>query len=224
MEKKTYYFDEKIAPLTEEEQIIMKEYKSLARKVNKIYERTDQVIKLYKKTEKEKEKKRKRKEELQKEQERKKQKQQEKIHQKQQLLEKTECFTQNYSEFKQNFYKLFDEIKLLRSNFEVTKDKENEIQKLRKTFQNKCIHPESFKTIGYYNYEIDDGGGSGFGHSTYQKRTCDACNLCTQQDDKNGTVFWHLSREDINLNFSKYTEFDSEDNIKTLNKDIKRIS
>lgn len=226
MPRKTYYlFDETIAPLTQEEKQIIEEHRILSIKVDKIYERTDKVIKLHKKTEKEKDKKRKRKEEEERIllHKKKKQKQEEELHQKHQLFEKTEKFNENYSEFKGEFYKLFDQVKLLRSNFEDTKCKVNEIENLRKKFSDKCIHPELFKTIGYYNYEIDDGGGSGFGHFTYQKRECNACNICKQQDNKNTTSYWHLSFEDKNLKFSEYSEFDSEDNIKKLNKDIKKI-
>lgn len=224
MPRKTYYlFDETIAPLRQEEKQIIEEHRILSIKVDKIYERTDKVIKLHKKTEKEKDKKRKRQEEEERIQLKKKQKQEEELQQKQQLLEKTENFDENYTQFKQEFYRLFNQVKILRSNFECTKDKINEIENLRKNFTDKCIHPELSKTIGYYNYEVDDGGGSGFGHSTYVLRECNACNLCKSQDKKNTTSFWHLSFEDKNLEFSEYSEFDSEDNIKKLNKDIEKI-
>lgn len=222
MPRKTYYlFNETIAPLTEDEKQIIEQHRILSIKVDKIYERTDKVIKLHKKTEKEKDKKRKRQEEEERIQLKKKQKQEEELQQKQQLLKKTENFDENYTQFKQEFYRLFNQVKLLRSNFEDTKDKVNEIENLRKNFTDKCIHPELFKTIGYYNYEVHDGGGSGFGSSTYERRECNACNICKSQDNKNKTCLWQFSCEDKNLEFSEYSEFDSEDNIKKLNKDIK---
>lgn len=223
MTRKTYYlFDETIAPLTDEEKQIMEEYSKTSDKVNKIYERTDKVIKLHKKIEKEKDKKIKRKEEETRLLYKKQKQEEQELQLKQELLEKTKYFTQNYTQFKQEFYRLFDQVKFLRSDFEDTKDKVNEIENLRKNFKDKCIHPELFKTIGYYGYEIDDGG-SGCGSSTYQTRECNACNLCKSQDKKNTTSFWHLSSKDINLEFSKYNLFDFEDNIKKLIKDIKKI-
>jgi signal recognition particle GTPase len=209
---KTYYFDENIAPLTEEETQIMKEYKILARKVDKIYERTDQVIKMHKKTEKENEKKRKYKEEKEKTLYKKQKQQQEQQEEVELLIKNTEYFTQNYNKFKKSFYKLFDEFRLLLGNFENTQNKNDQIQKLRKTFQNKCIHPELFKTIGYYLYEINDGGGSGFGSPTFKKIQCNACILCKHQDDENKKI-----------TFSKYIEFDNKSNIKTLFQDINKL-
>jgi len=217
MGKNTYCFDESIAPLTEDEKKIMKEYKKLCNKVDKIYERTDKLTKLHKKTEKEKKKRQYLEEEkkrriLEKELEKKKI-----ILQKQELVEKTIHFTNNYIQFKESFYKLFYELKLLKSNFQNPKDKVNQIRDLRKTFLDKCIHPESFKTIGYYSYETHDGGGYG-GYSTYETRKRNACILCSQQDD-DASVF----RANINFTFSKNTDFDTLDNIQTLYKDFEHV-
>lgn len=225
--KTSYLFDETIAPLTVEEKQIIKEHRILSIKVNMIYERTDKVIKLHKKTEKEKDKKRKRKEDEERIQLYKKQKQEKELLEKQELCKNTECFKQNYTEFKQEFYKLFDQVKLLRSNFECTKDKVNEIKKFSKKFSNKCIHPECFKTIGYYSYLVNDGGGSGFGSSTYQKRECNACNICKQQDnikDQSWNEYEKCWDKDENLEFSKYKDFDSEDNINKLNRDLNLLN
>jgi len=178
MPKNTYYlFDESIAPLTEEEEKIMEEYRILQSKVDKIYQRTDKVIKLHNKKEKDKEIKRKRQDEEERIQLCKKQKEEE-LRLKQELLEKIKCFPENYIQFTKEFYKLFDELRILRSNFEDTRDKLEEINNLRRAFRDKCVHPDTLKTDGWYNYEVSDGGGSGFGSSKYQLTKCDGCILC----------------------------------------------
>lgn len=218
---KSYYFDEEIAPLTDEEKTIMKEYELLEKKINTIYKRTDQVIRLHKKTQRNDEIRIR----LQKEKERKKEtekkEKEENISKSKKLLENTTHFTENYSEFKESFYKLFNELRLLLGNFQDTKVKVIEIQNFRKKFIDKCIHPECFKTIGYYSYETHDGGGYG-GPSTYEKRTCNACILCTKQDEINQAYAWMLRQEDVLITFSTNTYFDNQNNITSLFQDIEK--
>lgn len=148
---KSYYFDEKIAPLTKEEEEIMKEYLKYSSKVDKIYERTDKVIRSYRK--------KKHQEQLKKEKQREKEHKEEIKRMKQ---KKIEDFPKEYQKFKQEFFKLVF-------------DKKN-TDKLREDFFNKCIHPIMFKKLGYYVEER--GGDQGYILSDKSHQGCMLCGAC----------------------------------------------
>lgn len=172
--KRSYLFDTEIAPLTEEEKEIMLKCRKFINKRNKIYERTDKVIREYRKKEKAKEKalEVKRLKELEKQKILEKQKQIE--IQKQKELE----FPDNYIKFKTNFNNIIGSI-----NFYNKKEKMREIESLQKDFGQHCIHPINFKSRGTYR-DGDCGGGMGYSYDS-----CDACNLCKLGLDKHGSTY-----------------------------------
>lgn len=168
--KRTYLFNTEIAPLTEEEKEVIKQYNQLARKRNKILQRTDKVIRDYRKKEKSAEKalEVKRLKELEKQKILEKQKQIE--IQKQKELE----FPDNYMKFNTNFHNIIDSI-----NFYNKKEKLPELTKLQTDFRMHCIHPVNFKDKGIYC------SGDSMGGMSYSYSSCDACKLCKLGMDEN---------------------------------------
>lgn len=153
MRQKSYFFDESIAPLTPDEKTTMKNYENLKHKINKIYERTDKVIKKFRENKRKQEKLNNLK--LQKE-----------LKLKEQLKQqsKVDDFFNNYTIFKNKFNELL-----------FMKNQKTNINKLRIDFRDKCIHPHLYDGFGSKIEYNECGGGQGL---EAVERKVNVCLLC----------------------------------------------
>lgn len=153
MRQKSYFFDESIAPLTPDEKQIMKNYEILKYEINKIYERTDKVIKKYHENKRKQEKLTLL-----------KLKKESKLSEQLKQQSKVDDFLNNYTIFKNNFNELLF----------IKTQKEN-INKLRKDFRDKCIHPHLYNGFGRKIEYNECGGGQGSETVECKVKVCLLC-------------------------------------------------
>lgn len=163
--KRKYLFDTEIAPLTEEEKLIMKNFEKFSSERNKILERTDKKIREHNKPERKKERLEEKALYMKKQKELVNQKELEK----QKLKE--ENFPVNYNKFKKELNDIINSI-----NFYNNKEKISEINKHRIDFREHCIHPLDFKCDSKYT----ESNESGYGMCTYATYRCFGCLLCKE--------------------------------------------